>query len=94
MPQFLVVHNVEQYPATQEEWISIWHAIHTRGSDKARWLQSFFDAETGKMYCEWEATSIDNIKACLDEVILQMAPIESLREIVLFNPEWLDELTS
>jgi hypothetical protein len=91
MPHYLLVHKVEQFPASQDEWIEWWRGIRRRCSTDATWLHSFMDTQTNKLYCEWNAIDLDAIIKCFDEEALTMAPLEYHGEIVYFDTEWLDE---
>jgi len=91
MPHYLLVHQVESFPATQDEWITLWRGIRRRCGEDALWLHSFMDTQTNKLYCEWKATDLEAVLACFDEDALEMAPLEYQAEIVFFDTEWLDE---
>ncbi len=88
---FLLVHQIQQYPTSQDEWIETWRGIQRRGSDDARWLHSFLDTQAGKLYCEWEANDFESIMKCFDPETLAMAPLEYQSEIVFFDTAWLEE---
>jgi hypothetical protein len=89
MAYYLLVHSVSEYPGTQDEWVKSWSAVHQRASESTRWIHSFFDAEAGKLYCEWEAENPEDILKCISDDQLRMAPIEAIREIAIIDPEWL-----
>ncbi|MFN2147059.1 MAG: hypothetical protein ACK2T2_01595 [Anaerolineales bacterium] len=91
MPHYLLIHQIEQFPASQDEWIELWRTIRRRCTQEAEWLHSFMDTQTNKLYCEWKATDLDAIEKCFDEDALRMAPIEYSSEIAYFDTEWLDE---
>jgi hypothetical protein len=93
MPHFLIVHHVTSYPGSQEDWVDIWRELREESQrvEGVTWLQSFFDPERDELFCEWEADELETIKRCFTEDQLEMAPIKSVREIVLFDPRWLDE---
>jgi hypothetical protein len=88
---YLLVHQIQQYPSTQDAWIDTWRGVRRRCSAETRWLHSFLDTSHGKLYCEWEASDLESIMACLDAESLAMAPLEYHSEIVYFDPAWLDE---
>lgn len=90
MPQYLLIHDVKIYPESQDEWINLWKKIRERACGDSKWLHSFFEPESGRMYCEWEAPDVDSILACLSEEVLENAPIISTSEVVLFDVSWLD----
>jgi hypothetical protein len=91
MPQYLVIHDVVNYPESQEEWISIWKDLRAQACGDLEWLHSFYEPSTGKLYCEWEATGPDEIIACLPEDVVNLAPVASISEVVLFDVEWLND---
>lgn len=93
MPHYLLVHGVAQYPGSQQDWVEGWAALResSRSVEGVRWLQSFYDPEAEALYCQWEAPDVDSIMRCFSEDQLEMAPVESVSEIVLFDPKWLDE---
>ncbi|NIS81428.1 MAG: DUF4242 domain-containing protein [Anaerolineales bacterium] len=93
MPRFLVVHRVAAYPDSQEHWIKILKQLRQRTSEDVEWVRTFFDPNAGEMYCEWEADNDAAIRACFTEEDLRMVPIESIREIVMIDPSWLEEST-
>lgn len=87
---YLLVHQVQKYPSSQDEWIETWRGIKARGSDEARWIHSFLDTQAGKLYCEWEASDLDAIMKCFPPEALEMAPLEYNAEIVYFDTAWLE----
>lgn len=91
MPQYLIVHKIESFPDSQEEWIGIWRDLRQRACGDALWLHSFYEPSTEKLYCEWQAPDLEAITSCLEEEMLEIAPIISASEVVLFDVAWLDE---
>jgi hypothetical protein len=93
MPNFLVVHHIKRYPESQDEWVDDWQGLRQRSKQNTdcTWLSSFVDSEESLLYCQWEAENEDCIKACFTPEELEMAPILQFREIVIFDPAWLDE---
>ena len=91
MPHYLLVHQVERFPESQDEWIELWRAVRKRCSEKAEWLHSFMDTRTNKLYCEWKADDLQAVMECFGPESLDMAPIEYTTEIAYFETEWLDE---
>jgi hypothetical protein len=90
MPQYLVIHDVIQYPESQDEWITIWKELRAQACGDLAWLHSFFEPSTGKLYCEWEAPSPEEILDCLSKEVLDLAPVASISEVVLFDVKWLN----
>jgi hypothetical protein len=88
---YLLIHQIQQYPSTQEAWIESWREVLRRCSAETRWLHSFLDTSNGKLYCEWEARDLESILACFGPESLVMAPLEYHSEIVYFDTAWLDE---
>jgi hypothetical protein len=91
MPQYLLVHDILEYPESQDDWIQMWRNLRERACGEIVWLHSFYEPSTRKMYCEWEAPDISSIMACLTEEVLKTAPVVSSSEVVLFDVSWLDE---
>jgi hypothetical protein len=92
MPNFLVVHSIKSYPESQDEWVDDWKGLRQRSQENpdCTWLSSFVDSDKRLLYCLWEAESMDCIQACFTPEEGEMAPITDSREIVLFDPAWLD----
>jgi len=91
MPQYLLVHDVLEYPESQDDWIEMWRSLREKACGQAEWLHSFYEPSTRKMYCEWDAPDIESIMACLSEELLAIVPVLSSSEVVLFDAAWLDE---
>jgi hypothetical protein len=91
MPQYLIIHDVLDYPESQDDWIEMWRSLRERACAPVEWLHSFYEPSTRKMYCEWNAPDIEAIMACLSEDLLSIAPVISSSEVVLFDVAWLDE---
>ncbi len=91
MPQYLLVHDVIEYPETQDEWIGLWKEIRDKACGEAEWLHSFYEPGSGRLFCQWKAPDLDAIMACLSQEVLEKAPIRESSEIVLFDVAWLDE---
>ncbi|TFH32817.1 MAG: hypothetical protein E4G99_12295 [Anaerolineales bacterium] len=92
MAHYLIVHNVESYPSSQDEWIDTMRRLRLRACGEVTWLHSFFEPGTGKLYCQWQAPDLDSVIACLTEETLALAPIASTSEVVLVDAAWLDEV--
>ena len=92
MPQYLVVHKITRYFESQDEWVDDWMDLRQRSQSNpsCTWLYSFMDSDEKLLYCLWEADNEDCIKDCFITEELEMAPITSMREIVIFDPSWLD----
>jgi hypothetical protein len=90
MPRFLLVHRVAVLPSTQEEWIRDWSGLRQRAQGEARWLASWYSAESNHLYCEWESPSREAIAACFTPDEREMAPIVSMEEVAHLDPVWLD----
>ena len=94
MKRYLAIHKVRNVFPTQDEWVDDWRGLRQRSRQVpgcAVWLTSFYAAVAGKLYCEWEAESEEDIRRCFTRNELDMAPIESIQEIVRLDPSWLDE---
>jgi hypothetical protein len=93
MSRYLAVHRVARIFPSQDTWLKDWAALRRRARDRPgapQWLLSFYAAEPGKLYCEWEAASKDDIVGCFTEEEIKMAPFESVEEVVRIDPAWLD----
>ena len=90
MANYLIIHKVERYPETQDEWIDVWRTIRKRSCEGTEWVYSFFDPSSNLLYCHWEAESEQDILGCLSGDIEDMAPIQHISEIVLFDTTWID----
>ncbi|MGH7889937.1 MAG: DUF4242 domain-containing protein [Thermodesulfobacteriota bacterium] len=73
MPKFLTVRTV---PPLTEEQISSGakRAIDLGEGIGVRWIKSYYSAIDGKLYCEWEAPSIE---AIYEHARLLQSPIDS-----------------
>ena len=90
MTRFLVAHEIASMYETQEDWVRDWAGLRRRSQGEARWLASWYAAESNRLYCEWEAPSREAIAACFTPVENRMAPIVSFEEVVHMDPVWLD----
>lgn len=90
MSRFLVTHNVKRIYETQDALIEDWRGLRRRANDDPRWLRSLYAAPGRRLYCEWEAESVEAIRACFEPAELEMAPILEVEEVVLLDPTWLD----
>jgi hypothetical protein len=93
MGRYLATHRVTSIFTSQDEWLKDWSTLRQRAQahpGSPRWLLSYYAAESGKLYCEWEAASKEEIRACFTDKELEMAPFESMEEIVRIDPAWLD----
>ena len=90
MARFLVAHEVVSMYEDQDDWVRDWSGLRRRSKGEARWLASWYAAESNRLYCEWEAPSPEAIAACFTAVERQMAPIVSIEEVVHMDPVWLD----
>ncbi len=94
MKRFLAIHTVRNVYLTQDEWVEDWRGLRHRSRQTPGcpvWLTSYYAAIQGKLYCEWEAESEDDIRRCFTQRELDMAPFESIQEIVRMDATWLDE---
>lgn len=92
MPQYLVEHKIKRYPESQDEWVDDWLGIRQRSQQNpgCTWLYSFVDSDKNLLFCLWEADSEECITECFIPEEIEMAPITNIREIVIFDPTWLD----
>ena len=90
MARFLVAHEVASMYEAQEDWVRDWAGLRRRSQGEARWLASWYAAESNRLYCEWEAPSREAIADCFTAVERQMAPIVSIEEVIHVDPVWLD----
>ncbi len=90
MPYYLLVHKVEVFPESQDDWIAQWREIRKKAHGDIEWVHSFFDPTEGKLYCQWKAENMESIVKCLPPDMQEQAPIEYSSEIILFDTLWLD----
>jgi hypothetical protein len=90
MPYYLLVHKVEVFPESQDEWIDQWREVRKKAHGDIEWVHSFLDPAAGKLYCQWKAENMDSIVKCLPPDMQEQAPIEYSSEIILFDTLWLD----
>lgn len=90
MPYYLLVHKVEVFPESQDEWIDQWREVRKKAHGDIEWVHSFLDPAAGKLYCQWKAENMDSIVKCLPPDMQEQAPVEYSSEIILFDTLWLD----
>jgi hypothetical protein len=90
MPYYLLVHKVEVFPESQDNWIAQWREIRKKAHGDIEWVHSFFDPTEGKLYCQWKAENMESIVKCLPPDMQKQAPIEYSSEIIPFDMLWLD----
>ncbi|MGH7791313.1 MAG: DUF4242 domain-containing protein [Thermodesulfobacteriota bacterium] len=74
MPKFLTVRTVP--PLTEEQIASgSRRAIALGERIGVRWIKSYYSAKDGKLYCEWEAPSIE---AIYEHARLLESPVDSV----------------
>jgi hypothetical protein len=91
MPTYLVTHDVRQMYGTQEAWVRDWEGLKRRSMAVrgVHWLNSWYSAQSNRLYCMWEAPDPDAIRSCFVPEELKKAPITGLEEVAHVNPEWL-----
>ncbi len=74
MPKFLTTRSVP--PLTDEQIASGSKSSMTIGEEiGVRWIKSYYSAKDGKLYCEWEAPSIEVI---YEHMRLIKSPVDSV----------------
>jgi hypothetical protein len=74
MPKFLTVRTVP--PLTEEQISSSSKRSMTVGEQiGVRWIKSYYSAKDGKLYCEWEAPSVE---AIYEHAKLMNSPVDSV----------------
>ena len=74
MPKFLTVRTVP--PLTEEQIASGAKRAIVLGEEiGVRWIKSYYSAIDGKLYCEWEAPSI---QAVYEHARLLQSPVDSV----------------
>jgi hypothetical protein len=91
MPRYLLTHHIKRLYPSQDELVNDWKGLRNRGTPETRWESSLYAAASQRLYCEWEAPSVEAIRACFLPHELEMAPIERVEEVVSLDPAWLDE---
>lgn len=77
MPKFLTVRTVP--PLTEEQISSASRRSMAIGEGiGVRWIKSYYSAKDGKLYCEWEAPSIETI---YEHARLLQSPVDSVSPI-------------
>ena len=95
MPRFILKHTIMKLYDSQAEWVDDLSGLRRRaskaGPERAAWLRSWYAPATNSLYCEWEAEDETCIRACFSSVELEMAPIQSIEEVVFLDPVWLED---
>ena len=74
MPKFLTVRTIP--PLTEEQLITASKRSITTGAEiGVKWIKSYYSARDGKLYCEWEAPSVD---AIYEHAKLMNSPVDSV----------------
>jgi hypothetical protein len=74
MPRFLTVRIIP--PLTDEQMIaSSKRSMAIGGEIGVRWIKSYYSAKDGKLYCEWEAPSVE---AIYEHAKLMNSPVDSV----------------
>ena len=74
MPKFLTTRTVP--PLTDEQMIASSRRSVAVGTEiGVKWIKSYYSAADGKLYCEWEAPSIE---AIYEHSRLMNSPVESV----------------
>lgn len=74
MPKFLTVRKVP--PLTDEQIFSSSKRSMTVGEEiGVKWIKSYYSAKDGKLYCEWEAPSVE---AIYEHAKLMNSPVDSV----------------
>lgn len=85
MTRFIVIHRLPG-AVTQDEVIAVGQAVTARLSDNARWLNSWLIPDDDRLFCEWEASSEEAIRAAL--VGVEKFPIEAIYPVERIDPAW------
>jgi hypothetical protein len=86
MARFIVVHGTPPQ-ATQDKLIDSAKKVAASLAPGAEWLNSWWIPDTQKLFCEWEASDGDAIRASL-EPSKDLLPIESIYEVQWIDPQW------
>jgi hypothetical protein len=77
MPKFLTVRTVP--PLTDEQMIASSRRSMAVGTEiGVKWIKSYYSAKDGKLYCEWEAPSVE---AIYEHAKLINSPVDSVSVI-------------
>ena len=77
MPKFLTTRTVP--PLTDEQMIASSRRSVAVGTEiGVKWIKSYYSAADGKLYCEWEAPSIE---AIYEHAKLMNSPVDSVSVI-------------
>lgn len=88
MTSYIVIHGLPG-AATQDEVIAAAQTIMARLSDDARWLNSWLVPDDERLFCEWEASSEEAIRAALKGV--ELFPVEGIYPAERIDPAWFAE---
>jgi hypothetical protein len=87
MAKFLVIHPVGS-GLTFEAATPLAKAVKANASAEAYWVRSWYAAQQGKLYCEWDAVNADAVRHALEKAaaklpLEQRAPVEGIFELSL-----------
>jgi len=86
MASCLVIHEVREYPKTQEEWLGLWESIWRKTSGATHWRGTFYSPEEDRLYCLWDSDQVEDIVSCFERTELdRLAPIEQILVGVYFD---------
>ncbi len=86
MTRFLVIHDMPPQ-ITQDQAIQGAKLVTASLAPGVEWLNSWWDAEADRLFCEWEAPDADSVRASL-EVASELLPIEAIHEVQKIDPQW------
>ena len=84
MARFIVVHT-PMTELTQDQIVDGIRAMVASLEPETEWISSWYAPEENKMFCEWEATNEEAIRASIGER-LKLNPIETIYEVIAVDP--------
>lgn len=87
MPRFIVFHKSLIADGSQDQLLEYGRKVLAGLAPGAEWLNSWWDAEEGRLICEWEAPTAEALRASV-EPISDSLPIEALHEVQPIDPQW------
>jgi len=88
MPKFLVVHTTMPTPMSLEDGAPLMKHIASNMTAEAYWVatwcQATADGKAVKMFCRWDAASIEAVKAAVAKLCPQL-PVDGIYPLMTFD---------
>ena len=87
MARFIVIHQVIEN-ASLDDMLTMRKKLYAAAQGTTEWRNSWYDAATNELLCEWEAPTRDAIcDALTNSGALQFAPLKTIHEVVPAGPK-------